>query len=169
MSIDVAVHDRRDRIEEGERLLAGQRADRVGQRRRGEGAGRHDDLIPVVRRQRDLLAPDLDQRMLLERGRDGGREAVAIDRERPAGRHLMGVGCAHHQRAEPAHLRVQQADRVGLAVVGAERVGAHQLGQAVGLVGVGRPLGRISCSTTGTPRPAICHAASLPARPPPMT
>ena len=29
-------------------------------------------------------------------------------------------------------------------------------------------VGRISCSTTGTPRPAICHAASLPASPPPM-
>ena len=29
-------------------------------------------------------------------------------------------------------------------------------------------IGRISCSTTGTPRFAACHAASLPARPPPM-
>ena len=28
--------------------------------------------------------------------------------------------------------------------------------------------GRISCSTTGTPRAAICQAASAPARPPPM-
>src|SRR5262245_50439563 len=27
--------------------------------------------------------------------------------------------------------------------------------------------GRISCSTTGTPAEASCHAASLPARPPP--
>src|SRR5262249_57504833 len=29
--------------------------------------------------------------------------------------------------------------------------------------------GRISCSTTGTPRAAICQAASDPASPPPMT
>jgi hypothetical protein len=29
--------------------------------------------------------------------------------------------------------------------------------------------GRISWSTTGTPREAICQAASLPARPPPTT
>jgi hypothetical protein len=29
-------------------------------------------------------------------------------------------------------------------------------------------LGRISCSTTGTPRSAACHAASEPASPPPM-
>src|SRR5208337_2113500 len=29
--------------------------------------------------------------------------------------------------------------------------------------------GRISCSTTGTPASAACHAASEPARPPPMT
>ncbi len=27
--------------------------------------------------------------------------------------------------------------------------------------------GRISCNTTGTPWPTICHAASQPARPPP--
>ena len=50
-----------------------------------------------------------------ERGGDGGGEAVAVDRERAAGRHLVGVGRAHDQRAEPAHLLMQQADRVGLA------------------------------------------------------
>ena len=73
-----------------------------------------------------------------ERRRDGGGEAVAIDRERAAGRHLVGVAAAHDQRAEPAHLLVQQADRIGLAVVGAERVGADQLGQRLGLVRGGR-------------------------------
>src|ERR1700741_2199380 len=34
-------------------------------------------------------------------------------------------------RAEPPHLLVQQADRVGGAVVGAERVRAHELGETV--------------------------------------
>jgi hypothetical protein len=29
--------------------------------------------------------------------------------------------------------------------------------------------GRISCRITGTPARAICHAASLPASPPPIT
>ena len=47
MSIDVAMHDRRDRVEEGERVLAGERADGVGERGRGERAGRDDDAVPV--------------------------------------------------------------------------------------------------------------------------
>ena len=74
----------------------------------------------------------------LERRRDGGGKAVAVDRERAAGRHLVGVGRAHDQRAEPAHLGVQQADGVVVRVVGAERVRADELGEAVGLVRGGR-------------------------------
>ena len=46
----VAMHDRRDGIEEGERVFAGEAADDIGERRRGEGAGRDDDAVPVVRR-----------------------------------------------------------------------------------------------------------------------
>jgi hypothetical protein len=48
--------------------------------------------------------------------------------------HLVGIGSAHHQRTEPAHLRMQQADRVVVLVVGTEGIGADQLGIAVGLV-----------------------------------
>ena len=96
-------------------------------------------------------------------------EALAVDRQRAAGRHLAGVGGGHDQRAAAAHLGVQQADGVVLPVVRAEGVGTDQLGQ------VRRPwwasvprTGRISCSTTGTPAWATCQAASEPARPPPM-
>ena len=131
------MHDRRDGVEERQRVLAGQRADRVGQRGRGEGAGGDDDAVPIVRRQRHLLAADLDQRMRRQRLRDGRGKAVAIDRQRAAGRNLMGVGGPHDQRAEPPHFLMQQADGVGFPVVGAERVGAHQFGQAVGLVDLG--------------------------------
>ena len=60
------MHDRRDGIEERQRVLAGELADRVGQRRRGEGAGRDDDVVPVRGRQAgDLLARDFDQRMVV--------------------------------------------------------------------------------------------------------
>ena len=107
--------------------------------------------------------------MRVERGGDRAGEAVAIDRQRAAGGHLVGIRRAHDQRAEPAHLRMQQADGVVLVVVGAERVRADELGERGGLVGRRRArMGRISCSTTGTPRAAICQAASEPARPPPM-
>ncbi|MFK4507408.1 hypothetical protein ABIF81_002586 [Bradyrhizobium daqingense] len=71
------MHDRCDRVEEGERVLVGQLADGIGQRRRGKGAGRDDDVAPVGRRQAgDLAASDLDQGMLIERPGDGRREAL---------------------------------------------------------------------------------------------
>ena len=74
-----------------------------------------------------------------------------------------------HERAEPPHLFFQQADGV-VELVAAEGVAADQFGEPVGLVHRGRHArGRISCSVTGTPSSAACHAASLPASPPPMT
>ena len=70
-----------------------------------------------------------------------GGEVVAIDREGAAGRQLVAVAGGQNERAGAAHLLVQQADGVRLPVVGAERVGAHELGQPVGLVGVRHPDG----------------------------
>ena len=95
-------------------------------------------LVPLGRRQAgDLAALDRDQRVLRELARDRGRETIAVDGERAAGRQLVGVAGSHDQRAGAAHLLVQQADRVGGRVVGAERVGADELGQAVRLVRLG--------------------------------
>ena len=65
---------------------------------------------------------------------DGIGEAFAIDGERAAGGHLVEVAHPHDQRAGAAQLFVEEADGVGLAIVGAERVGADQLGETVGLV-----------------------------------
>ena len=45
------MHDRRDGVEEGERVLAGQLADRLGERGRGERPGGDDDAVPIRRRQ----------------------------------------------------------------------------------------------------------------------
>ena len=66
---------------------------------------------------------------------------IAVDGERAAGRQLVLVAGRHDQRAGAPHLLVQQADGVGLGVVGAERVGADQLGEAVGLVRFGHAHG----------------------------
>ena len=66
------------------------------------------------------VAVDLDQGMLVQRLGHGGGKTVAIDRQRAAGGHLVGVGRAHDQRAQPAHFGVQQADRIVGGVVGAE-------------------------------------------------
>jgi hypothetical protein len=73
--------------------------------------------------------------------RQGMGESLAVDRERSSGRDLIGVGAAHDERAEPPHFRVQQADGVRSGVVGAEGIGADQLGQPVGPVRVGSPFG----------------------------
>ncbi len=132
------MNDRRDRIEEGELRLAGERLDRACQRGRGEGAGRHDDAVPVGRRQAgDLTAVDLDQGMRGERRRHGAGEAFTVDRKRAARRELVAVGRSHDQRAGAAHLLMQQADGVGLPLVGAERVGADELCERVGLMRLG--------------------------------
>ena len=57
MSIDVEMDDRRDGVEEGERVGAGRLGDRLGERRRGQRAGGDDRLVPLGRRQAgDFLA-----------------------------------------------------------------------------------------------------------------
>jgi hypothetical protein len=44
--------------------------------------------------------------MGVECGGDGIGKTLAIDRQRAPGRNLIGVGGAHDQGAEPAHLLV---------------------------------------------------------------
>ena len=67
----------------------------------------------------------------------GAGEAVPVDRERAAGGQFVGVGGAHDQRAGAAHLLVDHADGIVLRIVGAEGIGADQLGQLVGQMGLG--------------------------------
>ncbi len=132
----------RDRIEKRQRVLVGKFADGVRQRRRGEGAGRDDDVAPVRGRQAvDFGAADFDQGMVVQGLGDGGGKSVAVDRQGAAGGHLVGVGGAHDQRAQPPHFGVQQADRVVGGVIGAKRVRAHEFGKAVGAMGLGHPIG----------------------------
>ena len=108
------MHDRRDGVEERELALAGQRADGLRERRRGQGPGRDDHAVPVLRR-----TPATSPRSIVirgwraDRGLDRFGEAVAVDRERAAGRDLVGVGAAHDERAQRPHLGVQHADGVG--------------------------------------------------------
>ena len=92
----VAVDDRRDGVEEGERALAGE-ARRSRRRAAPEVSG------PVAmttlsqsagREARDLAALERDERVGQHRALDGGRKAVAVDGERAARRHLVRVGAA---------------------------------------------------------------------------
>jgi hypothetical protein len=86
---------------------------------------------------KSLLAADLDKRLALDRRSNRGGEPVPVDGERsPRGQHV-GVGSAQHQRAEPAHLLVQEADGAASCVVGTERVRANELGEIPGFVHCG--------------------------------
>ena len=132
------MHDRRDGVEEGERLFARQLGQRFGQRRRGEGTCRDDHAVPVLGRQaRHFGALQRHQRMgeqgLLHRG----GKAVAVDGQRTARRQLVRIGRAHDERTRAPHLLVQQADRVVLRIVGTERVGADELGEIFGEMRLG--------------------------------
>ena len=145
------------------------RQDRLGQGRGGQRPAGDDDVAPILRRPAgDLLADHGDVGMVVDRARHGVGKAVPIDRQRAAGRQLVLVGRAHDQRTAAPHLLMQQADGILLVVVGAEAVGADQLGEAVGLWASVPRTPRISCTMTVAPASAACQAASEPARPPPM-
>ena len=133
----IAMDDRRDGVEERQRVLAGQGADRGGEGRRSQRPGGDDDAVPIVGRGSDFAALDANVRIAGDRRLDRGGKAVAIDRQRAAGGHLVGVGGAHDQRTKRAHLAVDDADRVVQRVVGTERIGADELGEALGAVRFG--------------------------------
>ena len=130
MSIDVAMHDRRDGVEEGERVLAGERADRLGQRGRGEGAGRDDDAVPLRRRQAAISS-----RTISISGCAASAAVIAAEKPSrstasapPAGTWLAS---AARMTSEPSR-RISSCSRptaLCLAIVGAERIGADQLGE----------------------------------------
>ena len=62
-------------------------------------------------------------------GFDSLRKAVAVDSKRAPGRDLVGIGAFKDDRAQRAHLAMQDPDRVGRGVVGSEGIRAHELGQ----------------------------------------
>jgi len=75
--------------------------------------------------------------MGFERNGDGVSESVPVDGERRSRRHLALIGGAQDQRPAAPHLFVQQADRIAHRVIGAQGIGAHQLGEFSGLMGIG--------------------------------
>ena len=95
MSIVSAMDDRRDGVEEGERALAGQRG-RSPAASAGEVSGPVATMtLSQSAGGRPATSPrsTRDQRMADDRRRRPPcGEAVAVDRQRAAGRHLMRVG-----------------------------------------------------------------------------
>ena len=134
----VAMHDRRNGVEERQRVFSGATADRLGKLRRGQRAGGDDDAVPVAGRatislRSIAISGSASSAAVIALG-----ETVAIDGERAAGRQLVAIGCAYHQRVETAHFGMQKADGAALGIVRAERIGADQFGELSGLVCGGR-------------------------------
>jgi hypothetical protein len=71
---------------------------------------------------------DGDVRLALDRGRDGGGEAIAIDREGVASGDAGLVAAADDERVHQHHLLLEEADGIRRRG-GAEGVRAHQLRQ----------------------------------------
>jgi hypothetical protein len=84
--------------------------------------------------ERNLLAANGNQGMGFQGRRDGGGKSVAINRQGAAGGDLIGIGHAHDEGIELAHLLMQQPHRVVLRIIRTERIGAHELGQSRSLV-----------------------------------
>ena len=77
------------------------------------------------------------ERMRLDGVGDRLREPLAIDGQRGAAGTRCASAARMHQRAEPPHLLLEQADGV-IELVAAEGVGADQLREPIGLVHGGR-------------------------------
>ena len=89
--------------------------------------------MPGLGKRGDFFAHDGDARMRRHAIVHRRGEHVAIDGERAAAGNARLVRRPEHDRAEQAHLGLEQAVRVRR--LGAlERVGAHELGETVGLV-----------------------------------
>ena len=76
---------------------------------------------------------DGDEGTAARTSRDALREEVPIDRERRARGHPHRVRDAHDERVHPPHLLLEQAGGL-IEGVAAQAVGAHELGEVVGLV-----------------------------------
>jgi hypothetical protein len=112
------MYDRRDCIEEGERILAGLGKNGlreiVGcQRPRGDDDAGPRGGRPAI----NLTAFDGNQRMLLKRRRHVSGEGVAVDGKSRARRHAMTIAHADDETRGPAHFLVQQPDGIVLPVI----------------------------------------------------
>jgi hypothetical protein len=115
-------------------LATHQRGDVSRQRVGGERPCRnHDRAVERWGNPPHLFARDPNQPVPANRVGDGLREPLAIDGQRRARGDSRAVSGAHHDRAEAAHLLLQEADGV-IEFVTAEGIAADQLRESVGLV-----------------------------------
>ena len=127
-------HDGSRRIVKVKGRIAHHLAQAGGERTVRQRAGRHDGHGILFSRNRlDAHPHDLDARVRRELLSDKAREALAVDGERTARRHASRVRRCHDERAETAHLLLEDADGV-LKTRAAQRIAADELGEVRRLV-----------------------------------
>jgi hypothetical protein len=129
----VGGDDRRDRVVEREGVAAHRRRDRRREQVRRERAGRDDAGIGEGC---GLLAHEGDVGVRAHQLGGALGEHGAVHRERRTAGDARLVGALQEDAAQEPQLGLEQAVRVG-GLGALEAVGAHQLGEAVGLVGGG--------------------------------
>ena len=162
------MDDGGDGVEEGELALAGEPADRFGERRRGQGAGGDDDIVPVGGRQAgDLAALERDQRMGARRF---SSTAAAKPSRSTASAPPAGTLCASAQAMiSDRSARISRCSTpTALVAASSERKELEQTSSArrLGLVGGGRASAGAfrAARPARRPRPT-CQAASRPGEP----
>ena len=131
-------HDGRRRIIEVEGSVAHHLAQAGGKRPVRQRPRRHDGHgLRLAGNFLDALAHDLDARVRRQLLRDVARESLAVDGKRTARRHAHSIRRRHDERAETAHLLLEDADGV-LKTRAAQRIAADKLGEVRRLVRRGR-------------------------------
>ena len=162
----VGADDGRDGVVEVEVLLAGEFAEGPGEGGRGERAG--GDEGRAGRDVRHFLAAQVDARVLRDGSSNQVGEALTVDGQGAAGGHGSLCGAGEQEGAHAAGLFLQQPEARSTSCEPRELLQTSSARRSVTWAPVLR-LGRISQRVTSMPRCASCQAASLPARPPPMT
>ncbi len=129
----IAVHDRRDGIEESEPVLPGGADNAFCQSLRGQRAS-GDDRRPFGGQSVHPFAHHGDIGMFFQRALHLGGKDVAVDRHGRTRGDARDFAGPHNDAVEPAHFVMQQSDRVLGIVVRTEAVRTDQFGQTVGLV-----------------------------------
>ena len=131
----VRVDNGRRGVEEGERARTHELGYPGRQRVRAERARRNDDL--ALGHLGDLAAHELDVGLGRHALAHENAEALAVDGERPTGGDGRLARAREQLRVHKLELGLEQARR-GVATRGLKGVGADELGQAVGVVRLGR-------------------------------
>ena len=134
----ISVDDGCGGVKERHGVRSHGRGDRLEERVGAEGAGR--DNAGSLGNLPHLLADHLDERLALHEAGHLGRELIAVDGKRPSGGHARLPGNVQEHAPHLGELGLEEAGS-RLRLGGLQRVGAHELGKAVGVVG-GRVRGR---------------------------